>query len=213
MRKATKAVATWFGISAGGASIEHGYFEILQGNIRPEGLMIVSMGPPCVPDEIWNACEPAMTIIPNFLITGVLAVIIGLAVLIWSIFFIQRKHGGTVLIFLSIAMLLFGGGIFPPLIGIIGGVAGIKINKSITGKRTSNTLQFIAKMWPWPLVIFIGWVLGQWVVGYFFNDFLQKYMIYGVILILVTLPLSVYTAYAYDVRSALEGESYVATSN
>ena len=85
MRKATKTVATWFGIAAGIAGIEHGYFEILQGNTKPEGLMIPSMGPPCVPEEVWNACEPAMTIIPNFLITGILAVIIGLFVLIWSI--------------------------------------------------------------------------------------------------------------------------------
>lgn len=49
----------------------------------------------------------------------------------------------------------------------------------------------------------MGWVLGQWVVGYFFNDFLMKYMIYGVILILVTLPLSVYSAYAYDLKASL----------
>jgi hypothetical protein len=152
-----------------------------------------------VPEEIWNACEPAMTIIPNFLITGILAVMIGLVVLIWSIFFIQRKYGGAVLILLSIAMLLFGGGIFPPLIGMIGGVAGIKINEPISGKQPGSMLQFAAKLWPWPLVIFIGWVLGQWVVGYFFNDFLLKYMIYGVILILVTLPLSVYAADAHDV--------------
>jgi hypothetical protein len=198
MRKATKTVATWFGIVAGGAGIEHGIFEILRGNTRPEGIMIESMGPPCVPEEIWNACEPAMTIIPNFLITGILAVMIGLVVLIWSIFFIQRKYGGTVLILLSIAMLLFGGGIFPPVIGIIGGVAGVKINKSIPGKQPSSTLKFMSRLWPWPLVIFISWVLGQWAVGYFFNDFLLKYMIYGVILILVTLPLSVYAAYAHD---------------
>ena len=66
MRRATKTVATWFGISAGIAGLEHGYFEILQGSTRPAGLLIVSMGPPCVPEEIWNGCEPAMTILPNF---------------------------------------------------------------------------------------------------------------------------------------------------
>jgi len=34
----------------------------------PEGLLINSMGPPC---------EPAITILPSFLITGILAVVIG----------------------------------------------------------------------------------------------------------------------------------------
>ncbi len=82
MRKATKTVATWFGIVAGIAGLEHGYFEILQGNARPEGLMIASMGPPCVAEEVWNACEPAMTILPNFLVTGILAVILSLIILI-----------------------------------------------------------------------------------------------------------------------------------
>ena len=115
MRKATKTVATWFGIAAGIAGIEHGYFEILQGNTKPEGLMIPSMGPPCVPEEVWNACEPAMTIIPNFLITGILAVVFGLIILIWSLGFLQHKHGGTVLILLSVALLIFGGGLFPTL--------------------------------------------------------------------------------------------------
>jgi hypothetical protein len=61
MRKVTKSVATWFGVAAGIAGIEHGYFEILQGNIQPDRLMIASMGPPCVPEEIWSVCESALT--------------------------------------------------------------------------------------------------------------------------------------------------------
>ena len=94
MRRATKTVATWFGISAGIAGLEHGYFEILQGSTRPAGLLIVSMGPPCVPEEIWNGCEPAMTILPNFLVTGILAVLLGLAIIVWSAAFVQRRRGG-----------------------------------------------------------------------------------------------------------------------
>src|SRR3972149_6730401 len=146
MRKATNAVSSWFGIAAGIAGLEHGYFEILQGNPRPEGLMIVSMGPPCVTEEIWNACEPAMTILPNFLVTGILAVILGLLILIWSSAFVQRKHGGLALILLSVALLLFGGGIFPPLIGLVGGAAGTQINKPLGGQPGSVT-RFAAQLW------------------------------------------------------------------
>ena len=205
MRKATKSVATWFGIAAGIAGLEHGYFEIQQGSTRPDSVMIVSIGPPCVAEEVWNTCEPAMTIIPNFLITGILAVVIGLLILIWSWAFIQRKHGGLVLILLSIALLLFGGGLFPPLIGIIGGAAGTKINKPLTGKKSDGVTRFAAKLWPWPLVLFMVWVFGQFLVGYFFNEFLQQNMVYGVLLILVLLPLSVYSAYGHDVQAAQVG--------
>lgn len=206
MRKATKATATWFGVAAGIAGLEHGYFEIQQGNNDPGSLMITSIGPPCVPEIVWNACEPAMTIIPNYLITGVLAVIISLIILVWSVAFIQRKHGGLTLILLSAALLLFGGGIFPPLIGMIGGWAGTKINKPSTGREPSSLLHFTAKIWPWPLVIFLVWVLGQFFVGYFFNTFLQKNMGYFMILLLLMLPISVYSAYAYDVFTALGGD-------
>ena len=183
MRKATKTVAAWLGIVAGIAGLEHGYFEILQGNTRPASLAFPSMGAPCVPEQIWNACEPAMSILPNFLITGILAMLLGLAMMVWSAAFVQRKNGGLVLILLSIALLLFGGGFFPPVIGIIGGAAGTKINKPLTRKPGSIT-RFAAILWPWPLVVFLVWVLGQFPVGYFFNDFLTSIMGFGMLLIL-----------------------------
>jgi len=197
MRRATRIVATAFGFIAGIAGLEHGYFEILQGSTRPLSLMFASMGSPCVPEKIWNACEPAMTILPNFLITGILTIILGLLIMVWSTAFIQRKNGGLILIMLSVALLLFGGGFFPPIIGLIGGAAGIQINKPLVGNPGSVT-RFVAKLWPWPLVVFMVWILGQFPVGYFFNDFLQSIMGFGLLLILTMLPVSVYTAYAHD---------------
>ena len=74
MKRASRIAATVLGLFAGGASVEHGIYEILQGNLRPEGLMISSMGPPCQPEAVWHNCEPALTILPNFLVTGILAV-------------------------------------------------------------------------------------------------------------------------------------------
>jgi hypothetical protein len=200
MRKATRTVATVFGLLAGAAGLEHGIFEIMQGNARPGGLMFPSMGPPCVAEKIWNACEPAMSVIPSFLVSGVLTLIISLAVLGWAIGFVQRKNGGAILILLCIVLLLMGGGFFPPLIGIIGGIAGIKINAPLGEKPVGGVWRFLGKLWPWPLVIFVVWILGQWVVGYFFNDFLMKNMGLGVLLILALLPVSVLTAYGHDVE-------------
>jgi hypothetical protein len=198
MRRATRIVASLLGVSAGIAGLWHGYFEILQGDTSPESLMIVSIGPPCDPETMWNACEPALTVVPNFLITGILAMILALAILIWSVAFVQRRRGGLALIFLSIALLLFGGGLFPPLIGIVAGATGTRINKQLAEKRPGALTRFAARLWPWPLVIFLLWLFGQILVGYLFNDFLQQYMGYGVLLILAMLPLSVYSAYAHD---------------
>jgi len=207
MRKATKTAATWLGVAAGIAGLEHGYFEFLQGNVPPIGLMFPSMGPPCVPEQAWNACEPALTILPSLRVAGALTLLLGLLIIVWSVFFIQSKHGGMVLILLSLLLLLAGGGLFPPLIGTIGGAAGTQINRPLPGKPPCGMPRLAARLWPWPLVILMVWLLGQFLVGYFFNDFLKGIMGVGLLLILSMLPLSVYSAYAHDVvRGSLQKE-------
>jgi hypothetical protein len=199
VRKATRVVASLFGIFAGFGGPEHGYFEILQGNVRPDSLIIAAMAPPCDPEKVWNLCEPAMTVIPSFLVTGILATVIGLITMIWAAAFVHRKHGGIVLILLSIALLLVGGGLVPPMIGIIAGVIGTRINAPLT-RRPGSVLRFFAKLWPWPLVAFFVWVFGQFVVGYFFNEFSQKSGFLIPLLIIGLLVLSILTGYAYDLH-------------
>jgi len=198
MRKATRIVATVFGVLAGIAGLGHGVTEILQGNIRSPNFMFASIGDPCIPEKAWHACEPAMTLLPNLLLAGILTVVFGLLMIIWSAAFVQRKNGGSLLILLSVILLLVGGGFFPPMIGIVGGIAGLKINKPLTNKPVGRLLRFAAKVWPWPLVVFTIWTVGQYLVGYFFNDFLKSIMGFAILLILVPLPLSVYSGYAHD---------------
>ncbi len=197
MRKATKTVATWLGIVAGIAGLEHGYFEFLQGNTHPPSVAFPSWGPPCVPDEIWHACEPAMSIIPNFLITGILAMLLSLILIVWAGWFIQIRNGGWVQMALSVLLLLFGGGFFPPIIAFVGGLAGTQINRPLVGQPARMT-RLADRLWPWSLVIFVAWTLGQFPFGYFFNDFLKSIMYVSLLVILTSLPLAVYTAYAYD---------------
>ena len=120
----TRATASIIGVFAGLSGASHGLGEMLQGNIAPSGIMI----------EAWPGLtalrgEPAMTIVPNFLVTGVLAIILGLIVATWAAKFVQRKNGGLVLILLSIIMLLVGGGIFPPGFGIVAGIIGTRIKR------------------------------------------------------------------------------------
>ncbi len=73
----TIAVASILGIFAGIGGASHGPGEILQGNIAPDGIII----------EAWPALtllagEPAMTLIPSFIVHRILTVIIGVAVTI-----------------------------------------------------------------------------------------------------------------------------------
>lgn len=199
MRRATRILAAALGVFAGFGGPEHGIFEIMQGNVRPEGIFIASMGPPCNPEEVWHACEPAMTIIPNFLVTGILAVIIGIATMVWAAFFVHRRRGGLVLILLSIALLLVGGGLFPPLIGIVAGAVGTRINAPVT-RRPSRLTGLLARLWPWALIAFLAWTLGQFVVGHFFNEWLLNSGFLVPILILGLMIVAIVSAFARDIQ-------------
>ncbi|MBA7485145.1 hypothetical protein ES707_20680 [subsurface metagenome] len=121
----TRVAASAIGIFGGLGGASHGPGEMLQGNIAPNGLVIEAW-----PELTVLAGEPAMTIIPSFLVTGVLTVIFGLLVAVWAAKFVQRKNGGLVLILLSIIMLLVGGGLFPPVFGVVAGIIGTRIKPS-----------------------------------------------------------------------------------
>jgi hypothetical protein len=197
MRRATKATATWMGLVAGIAGLEHGYFAYLQGDGRIPGLVFPSWGPPCVPEEAWHGCEPAMSIVPNFLFTGIIAILLSAVLLVWTVWFVERRYGGWVQMTLALLLLLFGGGFFPPIIAFVGGVAGTGINRPLPGTPGRLT-RFAARLWPWSLVIFVAWTLGQIPVGHFFNDFLQGIMSISMVVILTSMPIAVYSACAHD---------------
>jgi hypothetical protein len=119
----TRITASILGIFAGlGGGVFHGIGEILQGSVAPTEIMIQAY-----PAMQATAGEPALTIVPNFLYTGILSIIIGVLVTIWAVLYIRKKNGGLILILLSIIMLLLGGGIIPPIIGVIGGIIGTQI--------------------------------------------------------------------------------------
>lgn len=199
MRKATRIVAAGLGVFAGIGGPEHGYFEILRGNVKPESIVFASMGPPCQPEEVWHACEPAMSIIPNYLVTGILAVIVGIITMVWAAAFVHRKRGGLVLILLSIALLLVGGGLFPPLIGVIAGLIGTRINAPVTRQPTRLT-SFLARLWPWSMIVFYVWMFGQFIFGYFFNEFILNSGYFFPLLILGLMALTIASAMAQDVQ-------------
>jgi len=72
------------------------FFSIRQGYAPTGGLILATVG--------------ALSIIPNFLITGIAAITIGLLIVIWSIGFVHMPKGPLVFILLSILLFLVGGG-------------------------------------------------------------------------------------------------------
>lgn len=156
MNNATRIFTSTFGAVMALAGIEHGIGEALQGNVAPAAIMIQSW-----PDAAFFSSlngEPALTLVPNLLISGILTILVSLALLAWSTLFIRRKHGGLVMILISVALLLVGGGIFPPLLGAAIGAAGMKIDAPLSWWRTRLSAGFrcfLAGIWPWSYAVCI----------------------------------------------------------
>jgi len=202
--RATRGVASCLGVFAGLLGVEHGSFETLQGSVAPGNLMISAIGSPCQPEKAWHACEPAMTIIPNFFVTGVFAIIVSLIVVVWAAVFLQRTHGGLVLILLALMQLLVGGGFIPILVLIIAGMVGTRINAPLTWWRARLSVhvrRFLAALWPWPLIVYFLVEGGQFVLGFFFNEFLMRLsVLLGFFLPLGLVLLAVLTGFAHDIQ-------------
>lgn len=110
VNKRTRITASTIGVLLGLAGmINHGIFEILQGNTSTNGFFIEAIGEA---QRYWiHGTEAAFTIVHNFLITGILVVLTGFAVIFWSLKYIHTKHGATVFLSLLIFLTLVGGGI------------------------------------------------------------------------------------------------------
>jgi hypothetical protein len=125
--RTSRIAALIIGIIAGFIGMEHGYHEILHRDLPFHGILFDAISGTSfsnLPTSQWSGW-PALTLIQNFLITGIFAILVSLAVMVWAAFFVQRKKGGLIMVLLSIFMLLVGGGFIPPLFGIIAGVIGM----------------------------------------------------------------------------------------
>jgi len=106
IHKTTKTITSWLGVLIGIGGFNHGFFEALQGNTPTPGLIIQAIGPA---HRYWlHGSEEAFTIVPNFLATGVLAMLVGSAVIVWSLCCMHRKRAATVFILLCILLFLVG---------------------------------------------------------------------------------------------------------
>jgi protein-S-isoprenylcysteine O-methyltransferase Ste14 len=160
-----RVTTTFLGFYAGLLAIQHGIFAILQGNTVPDGLMFNAIGPPCQPEAVWHACFPAMTLIPNLLVTGIAAVFAGLVILVWGVAFAGRRHSGWILAALSILLLLVGGGFVPVFFGVMAAIASLSLGRS----SSPPNLAFLAVLWPWSMVMIVAWLPGSWLLGNFFG--------------------------------------------
>ena len=145
---ATRVIVKTIGVIFGLAGFNHGFFEFLQGNRPTNGLIIQAIGKA---QRFWPlGTEEAFTIIPNFLISGLLSMVLGLTIVIWSLRFIQTQHGRAVFLGLFVLLFLVGGGIGQIAFFIPAWAFATRMNKPLIWWRKvlpPSTWPFLSKLW------------------------------------------------------------------
>jgi hypothetical protein len=188
--------------------MDHGFFEILQGNQPTAGSWIAAIGPA---HKMWeHGNETAFTFIHNYLFTGIVAMILGLAIIIWSLAFAHKKHGAPVLMCLFGMLLVTGGGVaqilFLPWIWL--GAANINSPLGWWCKVLPARLRAsLSNCWSWSLpafcaIMIIVLILG--ITGYipFVSDAQTVLTVMLVCLgfALILLPLTFISGFARDIE-------------
>lgn len=147
--KATRIITSILGVTLAIAAFHHGFFEALQGNKETTGLLIQAIGEE---HRFWvHGTEEAITVIPNFLISGLLTMAISIFAAIWSIKYIDGKYGSAVFLLSFMTLTLVGGGLghmvfFLPIWGY-----STRIRKKLSFFNklfSTNTGRFVGKIWP-----------------------------------------------------------------
>jgi len=206
--RATRVVATVLGVYSGLLGMAHGVFEYRQGSLPTESVLIAAIGAPCQMESAWHACFPAMTLVPNFRLSGILTLIIGVVILVWTSAFVQRKRGWLILILLSIGSMLVGAGFTPPALGVLAGAIGSQINRPLGDRKgllSGNFGVFLSTLWPWSLVAYVSWIVFQTCLGFFAGDVMLKLGAASLLITNTFLLVMILTGLSFDRHTQLVG--------
>jgi hypothetical protein len=115
---ASRVLVLILGVLGGLGGMVHGLAEVRKGNTGTEGHVLASVG--------------AVTLIPNYLATGIVALALGAAAVIWTVGFAHRKHGPVVFLALFVALFLAGGGVAQVPFFVLGWGVATRIGKPVS---------------------------------------------------------------------------------
>ena len=146
-RPSLATAARLWGASAGIGGLVHGIGEVVQGNVSTPGLFIPSWATGPIADNLGG--EPGLTVIPNFLVTGILTITLASILIAVSARRAVAGPNGWALLALSTSMLLVGGGVGPPVIGLCAGAAALASHRARARQHTTGRPTPRAALWPW----------------------------------------------------------------
>jgi len=171
----------------------HGVGEILQAGSKSNSNLIYALDV-ADPDKVWHAGLPAFSVIPDFLISGIITVLISIAIVIFANLLIESNYFKFFPL-LFILLFLFGGGFVPPFIGIISSTYYvIKKKSNMNNKQPSFLRKLIAKSWIYLISVLILWLPSSWIIGWIFPAFMLQISSATFIMLDIILPILILVA-------------------
>lgn len=214
MNKTTMTLFLTLGILAGIMGIEHGIGEVLEG-YRPTNSVFILSWPDSAFFEIM-AGEPAMTLIPNYLVTGLLAIFFSGAFLVLLVKPGLDRQAITILFALLVLMLLTGGGFGPPILGIIAVLIVLKRNSPLKlwRKLPSKLHIVLSRLWPWSFgLCLLGWLMlfpGAALIAFFTGIDNALLMVIPILVAFAFIPITLFLGFSRDIlERESESQSFV----
>jgi hypothetical protein len=150
----TRVIASTMGVLVGIGSMDHGLLECLQGARPTPGPIVNALGAG-YSWTVWKqGGEAAFTLLPNFLLTGIIATLIGVLMILWSLRFIHRPYGPRAFLCLGVASFLTGGGVAQIVLFTLTWGVGTRIRASLAFWRwllPGEARPALSRIWPWTI--------------------------------------------------------------
>jgi hypothetical protein len=150
----TRLVVAAFGVLCGLTGVIAGLFEVRQGGVAPTGFVISTIGSNYATADDFTYF--AVTVVPNMFLTGVLAVAVSCLVIYWSVRRVHKENGALIMLGLSAAQMLVGGGWVIDL-SLVSCVLATRIGKPLNWWRThlpAHLRLWLAGLFPFSLVAY-----------------------------------------------------------
>ena len=98
--------------------------------------------------------EAAFTLLPNFLLSGIVATMLGVLMIVWALRFLPSRHGPIVFLLLGVTSFLTGGGVAQVVLFTLTWAVATRIHASLGFWERlipKSSRHILGAVWPWAL--------------------------------------------------------------
>jgi hypothetical protein len=140
----TRAITSTFGAIAGLSSMAYAAAEALEGHVRPTAVFFTLNG------------QPAITVLPDMLLTGLIGLCLSLAFTLCALFFTKRWQGGLAMLLIACIQIPFGAGLVRLSQAVIYSLIGTRIDRPLklwTAILRQPARSKLARLWPVSFIV------------------------------------------------------------